>query len=520
MFGVAGDANLYLIDQLVNAHGVRYLGAAHEAAGVLMALGFARVSGQVGVATTTHGPGFTNIITPLVEGVRSRTPMVIVVGDTDPLDPLHPQNIDQQPFIAATGAGYEPIMSVNEAPEAVARAWWLAQSKSKPVVLNIGIEHQWAEGTYRQWERSWPQAQGLAPDPAALDDAMGVLASARRPVIVAGRGALGAKEELVALSAALGAPLATTVLASNLFRGHRHNLGYFGTLTHPVAAEALATADCVVSFGASMNKYTTDGGRLVREKRLIQCDTNASQLGLNRFADIGVVGDAAATAAAMTAMLSTIDHRPSEFASDDLADALANRRWADEFVDRSTDTTIDPRTLSIAVDQAVPEERTVVTDVGRFMLQGLLMPVPEPRALVTTQGFQSIGLGAGAAVGAGVARPDRPVLLLAGDGGFMMGGLAEFQAAVRANIDLIAVVYNDSSYGAEHIQFHRKGMDPTISMNDWPDLAAVAVALGGEGYTVNRPDDLDGMAKAIANRQRPLLINAHLDPVMLSELMG
>lgn len=520
LFGVAGDANLYVIDDLVRSHGVRYVPAAHEGAAVMMALGYARVRGSVGVATTTHGPAVTNTVTALVEGVRSATPIVLVAGDTDPSRPHHPQSIDQAVVAAAAGAGFEHLASLEGASLVISRAFWRAAAERRPILLNVPSQLQWAEGEYEPHSGTWTNHQPTAPDPAVLDRALGIVASAARPIVLAGRGASGAREPLVRLAERLGAPVATTVLGSNLFRGDPFDLGIFGTLSHPVAADAISRSDCIVSFGASLSSYTTDDGRLLHGKRVVQCDSSPTSFGPVPRCDVGVVGDAARTAQLMLDWLEAVDHEPSAFRSGDLRDRLAAREWIDDLVDKGTADSVDHRTFTEALDRLLPEDRTVVVDVGRFMLQALTMPVPEPTALVTTHGFQSIGLATAAAVGAGVGRPDRPVVLLVGDGGFMMGGLAEFQTAVRSGVDLIAVVYNDGSYGAEHVQFYRKGLDPSLSLNDWPDLTAVARAMGGDGVAVRSNSDLDEVAKAIGARQRPLLIDVSLDPDVVSALMG
>jgi thiamine pyrophosphate-dependent acetolactate synthase large subunit-like protein len=520
VFGVAGDANLYLIDDLVRVHGVRYIPAAHEGAATMMALGYARTLGRVGVATTTHGPGFTNTFTALVEGVRSSTSMVLLAGDTDPADRDHPQNIDQREVVKAAGAGFEVVRSLRTAPRDVSRAIWRAQTEERPIVLDVPIQLQWAEDEYVPSDWARPTEQAIAPDAEALDRAVGLIASARFPIIVAGRGALGARDALVRLAASLGAPLATTALGSNLFRGEPFDLGFFGTLSHPGAAEAIAQADCIITFGASLSTHTTDAGRLMRGKRIVQCDVRPAAFGGPQQSDVAVLGDARRTAEIMIEWLGSIDHTPSDFCTPELRDRLASRAWVGDHRDLGTDANIDPRVLTAALDDALPQERTVTVDVGRFMLYALTMPVPEPLALVTTHGFQSIGLGAAAAVGAGVARPDRPVVLLTGDGGYMMGGLAEFQTAVRCGLDLIVVVYNDGSYGAEHIQLYRKGMDPAVSLIRWAEFSDVATALGGEGFTVRSNEDLAAMADRIKNRDRPLLIDCKLDPDVMSALMG
>jgi thiamine pyrophosphate-dependent acetolactate synthase large subunit-like protein len=131
---------------------------------------------------------------------------------------------------------------------------------------------------------------------------------------------------------------------------------------------------------------------------------------------------------------------------------------------------------------------------------------------VHTVNYGSIGLGMGNAVGASFGRPGKPVLLVTGDGGFMLGGLAEFNTAVRAGVDLVVAVFNDSAYGAEHIQFRNRDMDATVSTFTWPDLAPIADALGGRGVTVRSRADLDGLAQVIADRDRPVLIDIKIDP--------
>jgi thiamine pyrophosphate-dependent acetolactate synthase large subunit-like protein len=162
----------------------------------------------------------------------------------------------------------------------------------------------------------------------------------------------------------------------------------------------------------------------------------------------------------------------------------------------------------------------VVTDGGRFVAQPIkLLDVPHPSALIYTFSFGSIGLGTGAAIGAAVASPGSPVLFVAGDGGFMSGGLNEFHTAVRENLDLILVLCNDGSYGAEHLHFRARGMDPSLSMFDWPDFAPVADALGGRGVTVCSLADLDVAEQAIAERDRPLLIDLKLDPDQVPRLL-
>ena len=137
---------------------------------------------------------------------------------------------------------------------------------------------------------------------------------------------------------------------------------------------------------------------------------------------------------------------------------------------------------------------------------------PDAKSFIATTNFGSIGIGLQHAIGACFAVPDRPVVLFTGDGGFMMAGINEFNTAVRLNQDLIVIVCNDSAYGAEHIQFVDRNIDPGLSQFEWPSFADVATALGGLGIQVETPEQLDIAIQAIQTRDRPLLIELMLDP--------
>jgi len=522
MFGVLGDGNLFIGEALIREHGVNFVSATHEANAVCMAEGHAKASGRLGVATVTHGPGLTNAITALVEGTRNGTPMVLVAGDTATEDAQHIQKIDQAALIASTGAGFEPIRNVGTIAVDVATAFRRAHAERRPVVLNVPYEIEFEEVEYQAAPPLVRPALALAPDPAALDTAVGIIASSSRPIILAGRGAVksDARDALIKLGERLGAPLATSLLGTGYFSDEPFNIGVFGTLSTALAGETIASADCVISFGASLNFLTTDYTTLLQGKRVVQCDIDPGRIGRNVPIDAGIVGDAATIAETIVDWLDTAEHQPSGFLTDDLRTRIANFDRADEIEDRSTDDTVDPRTLTLRLDEILPSDRTVVVDAGRFMLDALTLPVPDPLSLVTSHGFGSIGLGMSTAIGAAVARPDRPTVLGIGDGGFMMGGMIELHTAVHLGLDLIVVLYNDGSYGAEHVQLYAKDMDPSASMHEWPDFVEVAQTLGCAATRVSNLADIKTAADLINNRRpgQPVLIEATIDPNMISEL--
>lgn len=513
VFGVVGDANLFVMDSFQRETGGTYVSVANEAGAVLAANGFAETSGRVGVATVTHGPAFTNTVTALVEGLKNRTPLLLVAGDTATTARDHHQKVAQRELALVAGVGFEQVRSPATMPEDVATAIRRAELERRPIVLNVPAEFQWAETDASPVPARSVVRQPAHPDDAALDAAVGMIAGSRRPIVLAGRGVADAdgRKALLRLAERIGAPVATTLRAKDLFRGHPHDLGVFGTLANPVAQEVIARSDCVVVFGAGLNHRTTVDGSLLDGKRVVQVDSDRGAV--NRFSRVGapVIADAAVTADRIVEWLDAAGVPGTGFASPELAERIAAYDYAD-FVDESTEVTVDPRSFLKALEETFPAERTMVIDAGRCIFNvWAMLHVPEPSAYVHTVNFGSIGLGMGNAVGASFGA-DRPVLLLTGDGGFMLGGLTEFNTAVRHGSDLVVVLFNDSAYGAEHIQFRHRDMDPAISTFDWPDFAPVAQALGGDGYTVRCLADVEGAMEMIRNRTRPLLIDVRIDP--------
>jgi thiamine pyrophosphate-dependent acetolactate synthase large subunit-like protein len=512
LFGLVGDANLYMVDSYVRDYGGRYFSAANENGAVLMALGYAAVSGKVGLATVTHGPAVTNTLTALVEGVKSYTPIVLLCGDTAIADRENLQNVAQRDVILATGAGFEQMRTPASALEDLARAIRRARSERRPVALNIPTDIQHLAATHA----TEPLALGspphaITPQGDELDDAIGIIAASKRPIVLAGRGACDdeARAAMLRLARRLEAPVATTLRARSLFRGEPHDLGIFGTLSTPAAIDAILRADCVIAFGASLTPLTTSNGSLLDGKRVVQVSARAGDLGNNFAPDVALVGTAREAADTIMRWLDEAEIPPSGFTGElppeRLAAHPAPARWTGEGLDFI-------ETLS-ALNGILPPERILTVDAGRYMVKTLeRIEVSAPRRYVHTASFGSIGLGMAYAIGASAAEPELPVVLFVGDGGFMLGGLAEFNTAVRHGTRLIVVVCNDGSYGAEHVQLRAKQMNPGLILFDWPDFAPVAQALGGRGVTVRTPADLELVRAEIAKGGKPLLIDLKLDP--------
>ncbi len=520
IFGIIGDGNLFIIDSFERVGGGRFHSVSHEGSGVLAAIGYARTTGRVGVATVTHGPALTNTATALVEGTRGRLPVVLIAGDTAVIDRDNLQNIAQREFVVSTGAGFEQVRAPENVADDLATATRRAWIERRPIVLNVPADFQWAETEYAPNALPAFQPSRVSPAPDSVEEAVGAIASARRPVVVAGLGAIDpeAKDAVLRLAARIGAPVATTLQAQGLFAGHPHDLAVFGVSSTAAAVEVVLSADAVIAFGASLNQFTTAEGSLLSGKTVVQVDSDPAAFYRYSEVDVAVLGDSGATADALVSLLDDAEVPATSFADAALAERLAS--WPPEpHRDESSNGTIDIRTAMARIEQAVPRDRTLVTDVGRFMLHAFEhFHAPEPRAFVSTVAFGSVGLGMANAIGAGVGRPGHPVLLTTGDGGFAMGGIAELLPALRHRIDLIVVLFNDGAYGAEHIQFAQRGLDPKISTFDWPDLGPLATAMGAQGFTVRTLDELDDALAAIETRDRTIFIDVRIDPFKVEGL--
>ncbi|MEP2783204.1 MAG: thiamine pyrophosphate-binding protein [Pseudoruegeria sp.] len=511
IFGLMGDANLYFIDHFVRACRGKFVPAAYDGNATLMALAYAQVSGKIGVASVTHGPALTNSITPLTEGARGNIPMVLFAGDTPTADRRNLQDIDQRALVAVTGAGWEQVRTPQTASVDIAHAFYRARTERRPIVLNIPADFMWKDVPHTPTVYPVFQTPAFVPDGPTFEDALGMIASARRPLILAGYGAIDAKPALIDLAERIDAPLATTLRAKDLFRGHPNAIGLFGTLSTPEAYSIIAQADCIISFGASLHQFTTDRGLLCKGKRIVQVNDRPDEAGQTLHSDAVLIADAKLTAENFLMWINEAEAAPSGFASE-----FAGRDVAAHPVPppRAQKTgTIDFTTALNWLETALPQDRVLVTDGGRFMTEVWChISAPDPRSFVLTANFGAIGLGLQEAVGAAAAVPNRPVTLFTGDGGFMLGGINEFNTAVRLGQDLIVIVCNDAAYGAEYVQFEDRQMDPALTLFDWPSFAQVATSLGGQGVTVRTLEDLEQAGDVIAKRDGPILIELMLDP--------
>lgn len=510
VFGVVGSGNFHLTNAMVAA-GARFVAARHEGGAATMADAYARMSGRPAALSVHQGPGLTNALTGVTEAAKSRTPLLVLAAEvTESRSNFH---VDQEALGRAVGAITLRVTSAENAVGQTLDAVRLALHERRTVLLNLPLAVQALDVPDGVLAQAAPPPQRAAVEPTAADVAAlaRALDRARRPVFVAGRGSRspGARDALAALAERHGALLATSAVARGLFHGNPWSLDVSGGFASPLTAELIGAADTIVGWGCALNMWTMRHGNLIgSDTTVVQVDDDASALGAHRDVHVGVTGDVERTA---RRVLETGGAKRQGYRTADVAAGIAARvRLRDvPYEDTGSRERIDPRTLSIALDDILPAERVIGVDSGNFMgYPSMYLSVPDENGFCFTQAFQSIGLGLATAIGAALAQPDRLPVAALGDGGALMGA-AELDTVRRLGLPMVVVVYNDDGYGAEVHHFGPDGHPLDTVEFPSTDIADVARGYGFEAVTVRTRADLKAVADWVAGpRSAPVLIDA------------
>jgi thiamine pyrophosphate-dependent acetolactate synthase large subunit-like protein len=503
-FGLLGTANFKISHALVGA-GVELISARHEGNAASMADAYAKATGELTLVSVHSGPGLTNAITGIAEAAKSRTPLLVLAGDVANGAVKSNFYIDQAELVRSVGAVSERIHTLRSAREDALRAVTRALHDRRTVVLSLPADVQDAELATNSGPLELPPATGrLHPDPAAVGRLADAMAHAQRVLILGGRGAVlsDAEEALLALADRTGALLATTVCGHGLFADSPWSLGICGGFASPIADELIAESDLVAGFGASFTQWTTKRGKLIAPGATVaQIDVESSNLGYQMPVGHAIHGDAKVTA---EALLSELARRGvSQPRAGWRSDLVGTRiRSGDNHHspqrDESTARFIDPRTLSKAVDAILPIDRVVASDSGHFCgWVPRYLRVPNARASCLSHSFQSVGLGLGSTIGLAVANPGKLAVLGTGDGGFLMS-ISDLETALRLELRLCILVYNDASYAAEVHYFRRHGYSIDIVQFPDTDFAAMARGYGARAATVRTLADLEPLREWVA----------------------
>jgi thiamine pyrophosphate-dependent acetolactate synthase large subunit-like protein len=519
MFALLGDANMYWGAMMAQKFGVNVVHARHEHCAVAMADGYARHTGKVGVASVTCGPGFTQIMTALATTSRGSIPLVVFAGDSPTSSAWYVQQLDLGPLALGSGARYVPVKSVDRMLDSVREAFYIARQERQPVVLGVPMDLQKADfpwgAEYSPSTELMPTPQRPAPDPALVDQLVAMIAEAKRPIILAGRGCVrsGAAPALEALAERCGALLATSLFAKGLFDHNRFGIGVAGAYASPLAREEFAQCDLLIGVGAGLGHYTTEAGYLYPNAKSVQIDLSPRGLyqGI-RVADMHIRADAKATAEAVLAKLEQRGFSSSGARTPMLAkqiQAMAARPDPKEFLVEPG--TVDPRPAILELDRTIPKDWTVVSGGAHFA--GVVATHFYGRRaenMHIVNDFGAIGSAFPIAVGMAAARGDGKLLLIEGDGSLMMH-IQELETIRRQGIRMLICAVNDGGYGAEVHKFRAQGFDPTESQHGRGDIAAIARGFGLRGEKVNTLGRFEDLFAAHQKASHSELWDLHVD---------
>lgn len=512
VFGLPGTQNAPFFSALPG-YGIRPILATHELSASFMANGYARASGRVGVLATIPGPGFAFAIAGVAEARLDSVPLLHLVGTpARGRQRFQHQALDQAGIAGSLMKGVLEVGSPAEVEFRLREAWSLAQQgEPGPVLVHLTPDALLgAAGDAMDSSASSPPSLASLGTPWA-DELRALLASAERPVIFAGAGALASAGELQALAERLPAPVFTTLTARGVVpEDHRCALAFDSDRggLHELN-DLLEDADLILALGCKFSHNGTSGFRLnLPQDRLVHVNTDPEALGSSYPARLAIE----ARVEDVLAVVGGAPHSASKWTEVELARAKARigairppsvpePRFAG--VPGGT-----PEAFFQALRAAVPREGVVVTDSGLHqVMTRRYFQVLRPGGLMTPADLQSMGFGVPAAIGAAIAEPDRPVVSIVGDGGFLMTAM-DLACAAREKVPVTVVVFNDGYLNLIRIQQLRDaGFGSAVSL-ETPHLEALAAAMGVD-YRLVDGDPTSVLRGAIAHAG-PTLVEVRL----------
>lgn len=519
LFALSGGHIDAIFDACID-EGIRIIDARHEQAAVHMADGWARLTGEPGVAAVTAGPGVVDAVPGVAVAHQGGVPVVLLGGRSsiEGIEQGRLQDMGQVELLRPITKWAKTVFDTKRIPEYVGAALRHACSgRPGPVFLEIPVdvitrEVDEAEAPVPERYRTRARPQG---DPAAIREAIALLSAAQRPVIVAGSGAWwsGAGEEIVRLAEVTGIP----VLTRNMARGLVPD-------DHPLAVGfyplPLMQADAFLIVGTRLD-FVLSYGRpplVSNEAKVIQVDVEPEDLGKNRGPDVGIVGDAKAVLAQLVAEAERV-----ALAVDPAWPAMVKATrdvWRSTLAEgmNSEAVPMHPLRLCREVASFLDRDAIVIADGGD--IAGFANQVFEAKvspSVVWVGPFGHLGVGIPYAIAARLAYPTRQVVVVCGDGTFGLNGM-EFDTAIRHKLPFVCVVGNDGAWGMiKHDQEKRYGRDRIIGCElGVTRYDKVVEALGGYGEFVERPEDVQPALRRAFDSGVPACINVATDPTIAS----
>lgn len=486
IFGIPGEENLDLMDALLESP-IKFITTRHEQGAAFMADVYGRLTGRAGVCISTLGPGATNLITGVADANMDHAPLVAIAGQA-PTNRLHKEShqvLDLEGIFRPMTKYSANLLTPNIIPEVVRKAFKTAQMEKAGASF---IE--FPENIAKMPINVTPLKvrHPTAPEPAQcrVRQAAEIISAARAPIILAGHGVIRAKasQQLAAFAEKLNIPVANTFMAKGAIPfKHPMALGSAGLQAKDYVQFGFAASDVIICIGYDLVEYHPYLWHPTGDRMIVHIDMTPAEVDASYGVEVGVVGDINLSLA-----------RIAELASPHQGNQLRPLRKAliDEMKHMSTDAgyPVKPQKLIWDLRTALGLEDIVICDVGAHkMWMARMFRCEYPNTCIISNGFASMGIAVPGAIAAKLAYPERKVVAVTGDGGFMMN-CQEIETAMRLGLAFVIIIWNDSGYGLiDWKQINTFGRSSNVHFTN-PDFVKLAEAFGAKGYRVESTDQL------------------------------
>jgi sulfoacetaldehyde acetyltransferase len=515
---------------LFPAAGIKFIPVRHEQSAAHMEDAYCRVSGRCGVVTGQNGPGITNMVTSVAAANMGHTPLVIISpsAGTPTIGWDGFQECDQMSVFRSITKAVVRVPHPKRAADCLRTAFRTAYADRGAVLYDIPRDYFYGEleETILKPSQYRVDARGCGSR-EQLDRAAELLAKAKKPVIVSGRGVVDADalDIIKAVAEHLTAPVAVTYLHNDAFYGnHPLSVGPIGYMGSKAAMKTLAEADVMLAVGTRLSVFGTlpqyDINYFPENAKIIQIDINPKHIARTHPIEVGIIGDAQEATVEILKRLKAMDSKRKPDARRQEAVAKEKKLWEKEIVDLAMvdGNPINPRRVLLEISRALPEEAIVTTDIGNVAsTANSYLKFNQSRRHIAALTFGNTGFAYPAALGAQIARPDAPVIAIVGDGAWGMS-LHEVSTAVEHNLPVVACVFRNMWWGAEaknQVDFYNDrfiGVDiPTPK-----SFVPVAKAMGANGVQVQRPEDIREAFDACLKSRKPTVLEFLVDGKQLA----
>lgn len=523
VFGLVDTTILDILDALHAEPSIRYIAVRHEQVASMMADGYARSTGRPGVCLTQCGAGAMNLLYGVASAYRDSVPLVLITGNVESqhigTEAWH--DLDLMALYAPVTKWTTRIQSPHDIPATIERAFQTAMSgRPGPVHVNIPKDVQAAEAP------ASPTAAGasMTTTPPEISDmdlyrAVAALAEAERPMIFAGGGVIwaNASDLLIRFSELSGIPVAVSDTARGAIpESHPNAYGPTGFFGSKAATDALKDADVVIGLGTRFPDVNVGSGGLniSRSATVIQNNIDASLIGRRVPAAIGIAGDARQCLEALLAKWP--DAKPQALAARASRVATVKRAIESERVASLTtpppgaDTRIPIQAVVGEIAAVLGKDAIIAIDGGLHCFFSSRLKIEHPGSFLVSAGLGAMGYGLPAAMGAKLAHPQRPAVALVGDGGFAMVS-QDLETAIRCEIPVVIVVYNNNAFGAQRIR-QQRDYDGRLfgTTHNNPDFGELAKLYGAEGRTIRAIGDFRPAFETLLQAGRTAVIDVHI----------